>query len=152
MALLVVEYASMPKDLAAALRERASGNELFATGDYTAASARYTAALASCPLDERASLVVFASNRAACHLQLRAFEACLADCNAVLAVEPAHVKALLRRGAAQEALEHPSEALEDFRAVLAVEPGNSTAREAVTRLPAVVEAHNEKVKAEMMGA
>ena len=53
--------------------------------------------------------------------------------------------------AAREALDQPSEAVEDAKCVLAMEPGNKEANGAMPRLEAAAAAKLEKQKEEMMG-
>jgi len=60
------------------------------------------------------------SNRAACHKQLSHFDGTIADCTAVLEVEPDNVKALIRRAQAFEAVERYRFALQDVKTVLSM--------------------------------
>lgn len=102
----------------AADREKEKGNELFKSGDFRDAVDAYTKSLALASKD--ATL----SNRAAAYLKLELFDRAIEDCTAVLANDPKHVKALMRRAVARtEILQHES-ALEDVNAALIEAPGN----------------------------
>jgi stress-induced-phosphoprotein 1 len=58
------------------------------------------------------------SNRAACYKQISNFDGTIADCSAVLEVEPDNVKALIRRAQAFEGVERYRFSLEDCKSVL----------------------------------
>jgi stress-induced-phosphoprotein 1 len=58
------------------------------------------------------------SNRAACYKQISNYDATIADCTAVLEVEPENVKALIRRAQAFEGVERYRFALQDVKTVL----------------------------------
>lgn len=60
------------------------------------------------------------SNRAACYKQISNFDGTIADCTAVLEVEPQNVKALVRRAQAFEGVERYRFALQDVKTVLAM--------------------------------
>lgn len=112
------------------------GNEAFKAGRIEEAASKYTQALQRCGNDDK-SIPVRAdlyANRAACYVQLYEPTKVRADCDAALKLQPGHVKALLRRGQALEALEKYKMALEDFEAVLKSEPNAQMALQGVTRL------------------
>lgn len=56
----------------------------------------------------------------ACYKQISNFDGVIADCTAVLEVEPQNVKALVRRAQAFEGVERYRFALQDVKAVLAM--------------------------------
>ena len=60
------------------------------------------------------------SNRAACYKQISNFDGVIADCTAVLEVEPENVKALIRRAQAFEGVERYRFALQDCKTVLSM--------------------------------
>lgn len=62
------------------------------------------------------------SNRAACYKQISNFDGIISDTTAVLEVDPANVKALVRRAQAFEAVERYRIALDDVRVVMAMPP------------------------------
>jgi len=113
------------------------GNECFKAGKIEEAVQKYTSALGKCGgNDEKSNLIkadIYA-NRAACFVQLYEPSKVRADCDEALRFQPGHIKALLRRGQALEALEKYKLALEDFEAVLKVEPSTQMAMQAVSRL------------------
>jgi len=113
------------------------GNEAFKAGRIDEAVTKYTQAIQRCGGNDEKSNGVRAdlyANRAACYVQLYEPSKVRADCDAALALQPGHIKALLRRGQALEALEKYRQALEDFEAVLRVEPNAQMAVQGVTRL------------------
>ena len=112
-----------------ARREREKGNELFRAREYSSAVDAYALALALDP-----ACVAARSNRAAANMKLRRWRDAVADCDAALAAEPEHVKALARRGESRLEL-HPGEgdanaraALADLEKAAAIEPGNEHVR------------------------
>ena len=112
-----------------ARREREKGNELFRAREYSSAVDAYALALALDP-----ACVAARSNRAAANMKLRRWRDAIADCDAVIAAEPEHVKALARRGESRLEL-HPGEgdanaraALADLEKAAAIEPGNEHVR------------------------
>ena len=112
-----------------ARREREKGNELFRAREYSSAVDAYALALALDP-----ACVAARSNRAAANMKLRRWRDAIADCDAALAAEPEHVKALARRGESRLEM-HPGEgdanaraALADLEKAAAIEPGNGHVR------------------------
>ena len=73
------------------------------------------------------------ANRSACHLKLRAFDACLDDAGAALAAlgaapgdtRPLTLKLLARRGMALCQLSRYADAKTDYERALAIDPGNA---------------------------
>ena len=76
----------------------------------------------------RRALAALYANRALALLKLRAHAEVEEDCTAALALDPAHVKARLRRAQARQALGAYDGALEDLEAALEAEPRNGAAR------------------------
>ena len=136
--------------LAAARAEKEKGNEFFKAGDLAAALECYTEAIELCPsyVEERA---VFFANRAVVHRKFGSAADVEADCTAALALQPNHVKALLRRAQAREELEKMQEALEDMKKVVEIDPSVAEARRAVPRLQVAAEKKAEELKEQMMG-
>ena len=122
------EDASPPSDAAAFASESSAtahkdrGNALFRAGDYAAAEAAYSAAVAA---DPRAA--AFYANRAAARLKLGAHDAALRDADAALALDPAHARARHRRAAALAKLgpARAAEAAEEYARVAATHPGHA---------------------------
>ena len=136
--------------LAAARAEKEKGNEFFKAGDLAAALECYTEAIELCPsyVEERA---VFFANRAVVHRKFGSAADVEADCTAALALQPNHVKALLRRAQAREELEKMQEALDDMKKVVEIDPSVAEARRAVPRLQVAAEKKAEELKEQMMG-
>ena len=110
-------------DARAADELRRRGNATFEAARYEEAVALYTEALRRAP---RAAALY--ANRALALLKLRAHAEVEEDCSAALALDPAHVKARLRRAQARQALGAYDGALEDLEAALEAEPRNGAAR------------------------
>ncbi|KAK7248573.1 hypothetical protein SO694_00160043 [Aureococcus anophagefferens] len=83
-------YATTLKDL---------GNDRFAAGDDDSASALYGKALDACHGSMGDLRCAALCNRAACHLRAKRWRACVADCDAALALDGPRAKALYRRTA-----------------------------------------------------
>ena len=77
--------------------------------------------------------------------------ACRHLCFPAILLDPKYTKALLRRAQLHEETDKLDEALDDFKRVLEIESNNQKAIEACVRLPPMIEARNEKLKAEMLG-
>jgi tetratricopeptide (TPR) repeat protein len=139
------------KDAAKALAAKTLGNTLFATGQFEGAIDRYSEALALCPIDDKANAAIYYANRAACHLNRREYDRCVADCTASLALTPGYVRVLMRRAKAYESLDRPADALTDVEAVCTLEPSNAEARSLAVRLKVAADKKFEQQKDEMMG-
>ena len=106
----------------AAAREKEKGNELFKAREYRSAIEAYDVSIAL----DAANPAPFA-NRAAAYMKLRRWSDAARDCDAALALDPEHFKALLRRGACaleaneQDSVDAASEALRDFELCAAIE-------------------------------
>jgi tetratricopeptide (TPR) repeat protein len=127
------------RDLEESERER--GNAEFKAGNFTAATKCYTKCLGM-----KARNYVAFSNRAMAYLKLKEYARAVvsvaknaflsdltcagntaflfqSDCNCALLIEPGHVKSLLRRSTAYNALGKHRAALRDLQAAAALEPG-----------------------------
>ena len=99
------------------------GDELYKNASFEAAIVEYTKCLEALEKTGKATtdLALRAySNRAACYKQISHFDGTIADCTAVLEVDPANVKALIRRAQAFEGVERYRFALQDVKTVLAM--------------------------------
>ncbi|XP_021942394.1 RNA polymerase II-associated protein 3 isoform X2 [Zootermopsis nevadensis] len=105
-----------------ATQEKDRGNEYYRSGDYELAVKHYTSSLSLC------CTPAAYNNRAMAYLKLYKYGAALSDCSQVLKAEPLNVKALLRRGVAQQNKNNYEQAFEDFSKVLELEPGNQQAK------------------------
>lgn len=99
--------------------EREDGNARFKRGEFVPAIKAYTRAIAHNP-DSHLSY----SNRAMCYLKLREFSKAVTDASLALRLDPHHVKSLLRRATASNALGRHRDALSDLDLAHALEPGN----------------------------
>lgn len=111
-------------------------NELFKVGDIDKAIQKYTQALRACadtPKDKLVKADIYA-NRAACHRQQYASKKVVADCTEALKLHPNHVKALIRRAQAREALEQFKDALDDFQAANYLAPNTPVAVQGASRI------------------
>jgi len=90
------------------------------------------------------------SNRAACFLGLKDWLMAKKDSTEALKLEPNYVKALTRRGTANEELKKYEEALKDFKRVMELEPRNYAV---LKKIPGLEKKHKEqfeKQKEEMI--
>lgn len=108
------------------------GNSLFGTGRYDVAAEYYTRALqlTAGETEEKAN---YYANRAACRQQIHEYAGVIQDANSALAINPNHVKALLRRAIANEGLEKWKAALDDFNKVNMMSPGMSNVSQGIVR-------------------
>lgn len=95
---------------------RELGNSHVRARRHAEAREAYTRALDVVGHDDEALRVPLLSNRALCHLELQDAPAAIADCDAVLALQPRHAKALFRRGLAREVQGRHDEAIVDLEA------------------------------------
>ncbi|RHY97043.1 hypothetical protein DYB35_011211 [Aphanomyces astaci] len=86
---------NVPRDLL----EKEDGNMHFKQGEFAAAVNCYSRSLSYNPRNP-----IVLSNRAMAHLKLQQFGKAEADCTAALAVDGGHVKSLVRRASARNAL------------------------------------------------
>lgn len=156
------------KSLDEANEFKARGNTHFKAGEYEQALLCYTHAIDLCPtattskgsngtttekLDNTTSeqLAVFYANRAACYAKTGEHSNVVDDCSRCLELRPDYVKALMRRALAREALELPTEALEDVKRTLEIESDHREAKQCLPRLEKASAAKLEQQKEEMMG-
>lgn len=112
---------NMPKEdlqikQAMVLVVKLEGNARFSSGDIAGAVAKYTEALALCPVRAKKERVVLYSNRAQCHLMLQNPEEAISDTTRALAIHNPvnrHGKSLWRRAQAYEMLGLAKESLLD---------------------------------------
>mmetsp|Transcript_38071 Transcript_38071/g.53645 ORF Transcript_38071/g.53645 Transcript_38071/m.53645 type:complete len:324 (+) Transcript_38071:104-1075(+) len=97
------------------------GDEAYKAANFEGAIEHYTKCIDSLRANGKAEspLALKAySNRAACYKQISNFDGTIADCTAVLEVDPENVKALVRRAQAFEGVERYRFALQDVKTVL----------------------------------
>ena len=99
------------------------GDELYKQAQFENAIGEYTKCIDALQSSgKRSSEICLKAlgNRAACYKQISNFDGTIADCTAVLEVEPDNVKALIRRAQAFEGVERYRMALQDTKSVLAM--------------------------------
>ena len=103
--------------------EREQGNKEFAAGQFPQAVKSYTKCLGL----KKRNYIAF-SNRAMAYLKMKEYIRAEADCNSALTVEPTHVKSLVRRATARNALGKHRAALQDLYSAmnLTQEAGGNT--------------------------
>ena len=102
--------------------EREHGNQCFRRHEWTQAIRNYTRSIGFNP-----SNVASYSNRAMAYLKLKAFQDSEADCCAALDIDPLHVKSLLRRATARNALGRHKAAFLDITKVFKLDSNNRQA-------------------------
>eukprot|EP00250_Pteridium_aquilinum_P019387 c24408_g1_i1 orf=242-1048(-) len=149
----LTEEEQKQRALSQANAAKTEGNEFYAAGKYEDALACYTNALEIVPEHENSNEIRAAchSNSATCHFQLNHFEEAVAQSTKALEINPAYVKALMRRAQSHEKMDHLDEALADYNKVLELNPGNQQARVSAKRLEPIVAERREKLKEEMIG-
>ena len=145
------ELAAQQRALDEALALKARGNEHFKGGEHEAAIECYTGAIEVAPPTAAKERATFYANRAACHAKLLEHTAAIDDCTACLELDAGYTKAYLRRAAAREALDLPTEALDDAKRAAELDPASKDAAAAVARLEKASAARLEQQKEEMMG-
>jgi peptidyl-prolyl isomerase D len=116
---------------------RQLGNKSFEKSDHRKALNMYIKALRyiqtaskkrNLPADEKAKLkkaeLPCRSNKAACHLQLKDYDAAAKECNVVLKEEPENVKVLFRLAQAQSNMKDFDAALENLKKCNILDPSN----------------------------
>lgn len=104
-------------------KHKENGDQAYKNANFEGAIEHYSKcidALRSEGKAESALALKAYSNRAACYKQISNFDGTIADCTAVLEVEPENVKALIRRAQAFEGVERYRFALQDVKTVLAM--------------------------------
>ncbi|GAA5977817.1 hypothetical protein JCM21900_000287, partial [Sporobolomyces salmonicolor] len=105
-----------------ALKE--AGNAAFKEQRTEEAIAKYSEAIEFDPDNENMRAVLL-SNRAAAHLRLKSYPACIADCTACLALNSSYFKALRTRARAHLAQEEWEDAVRDFKKAYELAPEGS---------------------------
>lgn len=141
------------RSLAQANEAKAEGNRSFAAGEYEAALAHYASALEIAPEDPMSNEVrsMCFANRAVCCYKLRKYDETVKESTKALELNPAYLKALVKRAEARERLEQFEEAIADMNKVLELEPSNEQARRTIIRLEPLAAEKRAKLQAEMMG-
>ncbi|KAG6556418.1 hypothetical protein Mapa_002361 [Marchantia paleacea] len=137
---------------------KAEGNALYGEKRFVEALQAYDRGLRACELKEseedpavKEIRAILYSNRAACFIGLDNSDSAVKECSKALELNPAYMKALVRRAQAREKLTNYEEAMADWNKLLEVDPGNALARSALRTLAPLAEEKREKLKAEMLG-
>ncbi|KAM7359276.1 tetratricopeptide repeat domain 1 [Cochliomyia hominivorax] len=148
------EKSMTPEELEAnkekANQMKLDANDLFKNSKAEEAIDLYTEALKICPIKASKERAVLYGNRAAAKIKLDAKKTAIDDCTKAIELWPEYVRALLRRAKLYEHEDKLDEALADYKRVYELDPGQSEAREALVRLPPLIEERNERLKAEML--
>jgi tetratricopeptide (TPR) repeat protein len=113
------------------------GNEFFKSGDIDKAIDKYTMALNQVKGDDEAAKKVKAdlyANRAMCLQQRWSYSEVAEDCTKCLELVPNHIKALVRRAQAYEALEKYKASLADFDRAAQLAPDMEVAFKGAVRV------------------
>ncbi|XP_074108128.1 tetratricopeptide repeat domain 1 [Cotesia typhae] len=127
------------------------GNNFFKACEYSSAIITYTQALQTCPLAYPEQRAILYANRAAAKAKDDDKESAIKDCTKAVELNPAYLKAYLRRAQLYEQTDNLDQSLADYKKILELDPGHSEAHHAVRRLPPLIEEKNEKLKEEMLG-
>jgi stress-induced-phosphoprotein 1 len=115
------QEAARKKNLSKTEILKEKGDEAYKNADFEGAITKYTecvTALEKSGQKQSELAIKVYANRAACYKQISNFDGVIADCSAVIEVEPQNVKALLRRAQAFEGVERYRFALQDVKTVL----------------------------------
>uniref|UniRef100_A0A1L8EBL6 Tetratricopeptide repeat protein 1 n=1 Tax=Haematobia irritans TaxID=7368 RepID=A0A1L8EBL6_HAEIR len=148
------EKSMTPEELEAnkekAQKMKLEANELFKNNDAEKSIDIYTEALAICPTTYSKDRAVLYGNRAAAKIKIENKKSAIEDCTKAIELWPEYVRALLRRAKLYEHEDEFDEALADYKKVFELDPGQNEAREAMIRLPPIIDERNERLKAEMI--
>ncbi|XP_002980175.2 tetratricopeptide repeat protein 1 [Selaginella moellendorffii] len=143
------------RDVSLAERAKAEGNAAYAQGMYRDALAAYQGALELLADNNNTNAKEICSmclcNRAMCYLQIDEYEEAVHESSKAIELNPAYIKAFLRRAQAHEKVDKLEDSLADMKKVLELDPANKEAAKAVRRLEPVVAERREKMKEEMLG-
>ena len=117
-------------------KEKQKGNELFKKGDFGQAVKFYSEAIKRNPKDAK-----IYSNRAACYTKLMSFDLALNDCEKAIGLEPAFVKAYLRKAKVLQGMGQSSKAIAVYEKVLEMDPNCTEAVEGYKNCS--IQSHND---------
>jgi len=102
-------------------RVKEEGKQAFQGGRYKEAVELYTQALAVDPDNTEVGVTLY-TNRATARFKSDDFKGAIEDCDKALAVQPRHLKAVLRRAACRMELEEWKKAIADYEEACGIEP------------------------------
>eukprot|EP00308_Calcidiscus_leptoporus_P024443 CAMPEP_0119378592 /NCGR_PEP_ID=MMETSP1334-20130426/49016_1 /TAXON_ID=127549 /ORGANISM="Calcidiscus leptoporus, Strain RCC1130" /LENGTH=615 /DNA_ID=CAMNT_0007397857 /DNA_START=63 /DNA_END=1906 /DNA_ORIENTATION=+ len=111
---------------------KARGNEAFQSRRYDEAIAAYSETMLLDPDNVDLNLTLY-TNRATAKFKAGDFLGCVSDCDAALNLQPQHIKALLRRGAARLELEEYKAAISDYEQAEQAEPNDAQIKQGLRR-------------------
>ena len=103
--------------------ERQRGNASYEQGNFAAAVKSYTTCLGM-----KVNNYVAFSNRAMAYIKLKEYGKAEKDCTCALSIDPMHVKSMLRRATAKNALGKHRSAIDDLKMALELDNGNKLAK------------------------
>ena len=103
--------------------ERQRGNTSYEQGNFAAAVKSYTTCLGM-----KVNNYVAFSNRAMAYIKLKEYGKAEKDCTCALSIDPMHVKSMLRRATAKNALGKHRSAIDDLKMALELDNGNKLAK------------------------
>ncbi|XP_053610824.1 tetratricopeptide repeat protein 1 [Plodia interpunctella] len=130
---------------------KVAGNESYKVKDYDRSIEKYTEALKICPLQFSQLRSFLYCNRSAAKMAQQKYSSAAKDCTKAIELDDKYFKAYYRRAQSYEASDKLDESLADFKKMLELDPSHKEALKAITRLPPLIEAKNEKLKTEMLG-
>ncbi|XP_073819605.1 tetratricopeptide repeat domain 1 [Musca autumnalis] len=148
------EKSMTPEELEAnkekAQKIKLEANELFKNNESERAIDLYTEALGICPTTHAKDRAVLYGNRAAAKIKIENKKSAIEDCTKAIELWPEYVRAIMRRAKLYEHEDKLDEALADYKRAFELDPGQNEAREALVRLPPLIDERNERLKEEMM--
>ncbi|ORX91280.1 hypothetical protein K493DRAFT_52295 [Basidiobolus meristosporus CBS 931.73] len=140
--------AASPEQIQLSDKHKTAGNEKFKLGQFGGAEEMFSQAISALPA-KHDNLILLHNNRAAARIKVGDYHGAVADCNLVVELvsdnylypspnDPFNfkdqlVKALTRRGSANESKEKYEEAEKDFNKLLSIDPSNRSGLEGVRR-------------------
>ena len=112
-------------EIALGLKEE--GNQAFKKQNYPLADELYSKAISELSGAQNESFAILLCNRAAVHLKVQNYIACVTDCDNAIQIVPYMVKAIYRRAQANSALGDLNKAYSDLNLLLRFEPKKADA-------------------------
>ncbi|KAL4714764.1 hypothetical protein ACJJTC_002623 [Scirpophaga incertulas] len=128
-----------------------AGNDAFKEGQFEMSADKYTEGLRICPLQFPQLRAILYCNRSAVKIKLEKHKQAIKDCTKAIELDDKYLKAYVRRALSNEATDNLDESLADYKKVLELDPSHQDAKQALMRLPPLIEQKNEKLKQEMFG-